>query len=102
MRESAEGRGPQPADPALREHMCSAWTVTLHFQALTTLARALRSLGRAAQAEPLERQAEAVRADFQRLLIPDGVLTGYAVFETSAISSIHGTLQPAFDTALSP
>ena len=74
----------QPADPALRDHMCSAWTVTLHFQALTTLARALRSLGRAAQAEPLERQAEAVRGDFQRLLIPDGVLTGYAVFDGGA------------------
>jgi CRISPR-associated protein Csx3 len=71
----------QPADPALREHMCSAWTVTLHFQALTMLARALRSVGRAAQAESLERQAEGVRADFQRLLIPDGVLTGYAVFD---------------------
>ena len=28
----------QPADPALRDRMCSAWTVTLHFQALTTLA----------------------------------------------------------------
>lgn len=74
----------QPADPALREHMCSAWTVTLHFQVLGTLARALRSLGRAAQAEALEQQAEAVRADFQRLLIPDGVLTGYAVFESGA------------------
>ncbi|MDE2051033.1 MAG: hypothetical protein KGJ72_08445, partial [Gammaproteobacteria bacterium] len=71
----------QPADPALREHMCSAWTVTLHYQALTTLALALRSLGRAAQAEPLEQQAQAVRADFQRLLLPDGVLTGYAVFD---------------------
>ena len=74
----------QPADPALRDHMCSAWTVTLHFQALTLLARALRSLGRAGQAEPLERQAEAVRGDFQRLLIPDGVLTGYAVFDGGA------------------
>ncbi|HEY7890288.1 MAG TPA: hypothetical protein VIC29_18860 [Steroidobacteraceae bacterium] len=74
----------QPADPALRDHMCSAWTVTLHFQALTTLARALRAIGRAAQAEPLERQAEAVRGDFQRLLIPDGVLTGYAVFNGGA------------------
>jgi len=74
----------QPADPALRDHMCSAWTVTLHFQALTTLARALRSLGRSAQAEPLEREAEAVRSDFQRLLIPDGVLTGYAVFDGGA------------------
>ena len=71
----------QPADPALRDHMCSAWTVTLHFQALTMLARALRSIGRAARAEPLERQAEAVRGDFQRLLLPDGVLTGYAVFD---------------------
>jgi 1,2-beta-oligoglucan phosphorylase len=71
----------QPADPALRDHMCSAWTVTLHFQALMTLARALRSIGRTVQAEPLERQAEAVRGDFQRLLLPDGVLTGYAVFD---------------------
>jgi 1,2-beta-oligoglucan phosphorylase len=74
----------QPADPALREHMCSAWTVTLHFQALTMLAHALRSLGRGAQAQPLERQAEAVRSDFQRLLLPDGVLTGYAVFDGAA------------------
>jgi cellobiose phosphorylase len=71
----------QPADPALRDHMCSAWTVTLHFQALMTLARALRSVDRAAQAAPLESQAEAVRGDFQRLLLPDGVLTGYAVFD---------------------
>jgi 1,2-beta-oligoglucan phosphorylase len=71
----------QPADPALRDHMCSAWTVTLHFQALTLLARALRGLGRAAQAQPLESQASAVRADFQRLLLPDGVLTGYAIFD---------------------
>jgi 1,2-beta-oligoglucan phosphorylase len=76
----------QPADPALRDHMCSAWTVTLHFQTLTTLARALRSLGRAAHAEPLERQAEAVRGDFQRLLIADGVLAGYAVFDGGAVS----------------
>ena len=74
----------QPADPALRDHMCSAWTVTLHFQALTALARGLRSIGRAAQAEQLERQAAAVRGDFQRLLLPDGVLTGYAVFNGDA------------------
>src|SRR5262249_4236244 len=36
----------QPADPAMRENMCSAWTVTLHFQALTELASALRGVGR--------------------------------------------------------
>ena len=82
----------QPADPALREHMCSAWTVTLHFQALTILARALRSLGRESAAEPLEQQASAVRRDFQRLLLPDGVLTGYAIFDGE--SQIRYLLHP--------
>ncbi len=71
----------QPADPVLRERMCSAWTVTLHHQTLATLARALRSIGRDADAEPLERGADAVRADFCRLLMPDGVLAGYALFD---------------------
>lgn len=71
----------QPADPALREHMCSAWTVTLHFQTLGTLARALRSIGRATDAEPLEKSAQAVRRDFQRLLLVDGVLAGYTIFD---------------------
>ncbi|MBW4052604.1 MAG: hypothetical protein HIU85_14300 [Proteobacteria bacterium] len=86
----------QPADPALRDHMCSAWTVTLHFQALTMLANALRSLGRAPQAQPLERQAEAVRGDFQRLLLPDGVLAGYAVFEGA--TDVRYLLHPRDET----
>ncbi len=70
----------QPADPAMREHMCSAWTVTLHYQTLTTLARALRRVGRARAAARLERQAAAVRSDFLRLLLVDDVLAGYALF----------------------
>jgi cellobiose phosphorylase len=71
----------QPADPAMREHMCSAWTVTLHHQTLTTLAHALHSVGRARDAAPLQSQAQAVARDFQRLLVVDGVLTGYALFD---------------------
>jgi 1,2-beta-oligoglucan phosphorylase len=71
----------QPADPALREHMCSAWTVTLHFQTLNMLARALSAIGRPRDAAPLEAKARAVHRDFQRLLLVDGVLTGYAIFE---------------------
>jgi 1,2-beta-oligoglucan phosphorylase len=71
----------QPADPRMREHMCSAWTVTLHVQALTSLARALRAVGRTEHAPRLESWAERVRQDFQRLLVADGVLTGYALFE---------------------
>jgi 1,2-beta-oligoglucan phosphorylase len=71
----------QPADPAMRDRMCSAWTVTLHYQTLRTLAQALRSIGRAAEAPALESRAEQVHRDFQRLLICDGVLAGYAMFD---------------------
>ena len=75
----------QPADPMLREHMCSAWTVTLHYQTLGALARALRSIGRADDAKPLETRAQQVLQDFQRLLLVEGVLAGYAVFEQGAV-----------------
>lgn len=70
----------QPADPSMRDNMCSAWTVTLHHQTLTTLARALRQIGRKPAAARLERQATAVRRDFVRLLLVDDVLAGYALF----------------------
>jgi 1,2-beta-oligoglucan phosphorylase len=72
----------QPADPALRESMCSAWTVTLHFQTLTRLAAALRAINRSQEAIPFESTALLVKQDFQRLLLVDGVLTGYAQFES--------------------
>ena len=70
----------QPADPALREHLCSAWTVTLHHQMLVALAQALRGIGRDADAAPLDAEAGRVRADFRRWLLVDGVVTGYALF----------------------
>ncbi|MEN9416510.1 MAG: hypothetical protein RI988_130 [Pseudomonadota bacterium] len=73
----------QPADPALRERMCSSWTVTLHHQMLVTLARALRHVGHAGAAGPLEAQAARVREDFNRLLVADGTVAGYAIFPDS-------------------
>ncbi len=71
----------QPADPAMRERMCSAWTVTLHHQVLTTLAQALRSIGREQEATRFESWAVNVKRDFQHVLLVDGVLAGYAMFE---------------------
>jgi cellobiose phosphorylase len=70
----------QPVDPAMRERLCSAWTVVLHHQTLDTLARALRQLGRDEHTSPLEAWAARVRADFQRLLVADGELAGMAYF----------------------
>lgn len=71
----------QPADPALRERLCSAWTVTLHHQVLTQLSRALQVCGHDALALPLQAEATAVLADFRRLLLRDGVVAGYARFD---------------------
>jgi cellobiose phosphorylase len=82
----------QPADPSMREHMCSAWTVTLHRQVLVMLARALRLIGRDDQAARLEASATDVQRDFQRLLLPDGVLAGYALFD--AASDVRYLLHP--------
>ena len=70
----------QPADPAMRERLCSAWTVTLHYQTLITLARAMRRVGRAAPAAAFAASAAQVRADFQRLLMVDETLAGFAYF----------------------
>ncbi|MGD0950201.1 MAG: hypothetical protein ABSA52_22600 [Candidatus Binatia bacterium] len=71
----------QPADPAMCERLCSAWTVTLHHQTLTTLAEALRSIGRPESAETLEASAQCVKEDFHRVLIADGTIAGYAYFQ---------------------
>jgi cellobiose phosphorylase len=70
----------QPVDPGMREHLCSAWTVTLHFNTLATLASAFRHLGLDAPAGEFSAMADAVRADFQRLLIVDDTLAGFADF----------------------
>jgi cellobiose phosphorylase len=81
----------QPADPALREQMCSAWTVTLHHQMLGTLSRALARLGRAGEAAELDAEAARVRVDFQRLLLVDGVIAGYAIFDADSPKSTTAT-----------
>ena len=88
----------QPADPAMREHMCSAWTVTLHHQTLATLARALRRVGRNGAAARLEREAAAVRRDFLRWLLVDDVLAGYALFDDGADAGVRYLLHPRDDT----
>jgi 1,2-beta-oligoglucan phosphorylase len=70
----------QPVDPSMCERLCSAWTVTLHYQTMVTLGQALRRVGRAGPAAGLEERARHIREDFQRLLMPGGTITGYAYF----------------------
>lgn len=68
----------QPADPAMARTLASAWTVTLHHQAMTTLAAGLRTAGTDEElADELDAQAAAVAADLHRYLLVDGELAGY-------------------------
>lgn len=70
----------QPADTSMPDHLCSSWTVTLHVQALRTLADGLARAGRTEHVTALREQADGVLADFHRHLVPDGVIAGYAFF----------------------
>ena len=71
----------QPADPKMRDSMVSSWTVALLFQQTRRYAEVLRRAGKAGEAEALDRLAAEMRADFNRHLIRDGTVAGYAVFE---------------------
>jgi cellobiose phosphorylase len=70
----------QPVDPAMRERLCSTWTVILHHETATKLARALRALGRADEAARLDDAAAKIRGDFASRLLVDGELAGFAYF----------------------
>jgi cellobiose phosphorylase len=70
----------QPADPALADELCSAWTVTLHYQTVATLAQALRHTRHAAFAARLEAALAGIGDDFQRLLVADDVVAGLVRF----------------------
>jgi cellobiose phosphorylase len=71
----------QPADPRLRDAMVSSWTVALLYQQLVRYADVLKRADRNDQAKRLSDLALAMRGDFNRFLVRDGTVAGYAVFE---------------------
>ncbi len=72
----------QPADPEMAGTMTSAWTVTLHHQALRTLADSLGAMGGDAElADELLAEAAGITADLHRYLVVDGELAGYALLD---------------------
>ncbi|TMA26247.1 MAG: hypothetical protein E6J78_14700 [Deltaproteobacteria bacterium] len=78
----------QPADPSMRERLCSAWTVTLHHQTLAAIAKALRFAGHPDRAAILEAETLRIRHDFHRHLMADGVIAGYGVFSAGAADEL--------------
>ena len=71
----------QPADPHLRDWMVSSWTVALLYQQVNRYAEVLTRAGRGAAATDLSTLARSVREDFNRHLMRDGTVAGYAIFD---------------------
>ena len=71
----------RPVDPTKRDWMTSAWTVVLLYEQLRRYAEILRRAKRAPrEAKALDALAAAVRKDFNRHLVRDGIVAGYGVF----------------------
>lgn len=70
----------QPVDPEKRDWMASSWTVALLYQQLRRYAEIQRLSGRQDAAQTHDALAAAMRDDFNRFLVRDGILAGYAVF----------------------
>ena len=70
----------QPADPAMARRLVSSWTVELAWQVLDRFREVCERAGRTAMADRLRDRCERLRADFNRHLVPDGVVAGLAYF----------------------
>jgi len=73
----------QPADPHLRDWMVSSWTVALLYEQIVRYAAIMNDTGRIGEAHRLQRTAAAMHDDFNRLLVRDGIVAGYTIFDPS-------------------
>lgn len=85
----------QPADPMLRERMVSSWTTELLYQTLQRYGTALAHFGEDARAHAVHSMSAKIRDDFQRHLVPDGVVAGFAIFEGSPPRPVEYLLHPS-------
>jgi cellobiose phosphorylase len=75
----------QPVDPAMAARMVSAWTVELAYQTLGRYRVVCERAGRLAMAQRLADLCGRMRADFNRHLVPDGVVAGLAHFGAGGV-----------------
>ncbi|MBB3914403.1 cellobiose phosphorylase [Rhizobium fabae] len=71
----------QPADPHLRDWMVSSWTVALLYEQVVRYSAIMRRLGHDEKGKALRKIATAMRRDFNRHLIRDGIVAGYGIFD---------------------
>lgn len=85
----------QPKCEDLAERMVSSWTVALIYQTLRRYAVALGRFGAQERASAVVNLSDRIHADFQRYLMPDGVVAGLAVFASEPGRIDHFMLHPS-------
>ncbi len=75
----------QPADPAMARRLVSAWTVELAYGTLNRYRAVCDRAGQGAMAARLAELCARIRADFNRYLVPDGVVAGLAEFTADGV-----------------
>ncbi len=85
----------QPKCEDLAERMASSWTVSLIYQTLRRYAVALGRFGAEQRANAAANLANQMQADFQRYLVPDGIVAGFAVFGSEPGEVDHYLLHPS-------
>lgn len=75
----------QPADPAMARRLVSAWTVELAYQTLGRYRLACQRAGKPEMAHRLAGLCARMRSDFDRYLMPDGVVAGLAHFGSDGV-----------------
>ncbi len=78
----------QPADPAMRTRMVSAWTVALAYHTFRQLAEVFRQAAEPERLARLEALLARMRGDFAGRLMPGSVVAGFVV------AGPDGTLRP--------
>jgi len=70
----------QPANAQLKQFMVSSWTVALTYQVFQSLSQTLVDVDNEITKE-LQRLAEGIRHDFQRIILGSGVIPGFVYLE---------------------
>lgn len=70
----------QPANAQLKRYMASSWTVALTYQVFNNLSAVLADYDEAFAAE-LQELASGIREDFNRYMLPTGVIPGFVYME---------------------
>ena len=85
----------QPADPSLRERMVSSWSAGLMYQTLRRYSVALARFNEGERSAKAGSLADAIAADFQRHLLPDGIVAGFALFDGNPPRAVEYLLHPS-------